>query len=670
MTGNPPKYKRFRKNFGRIQSVVDIPDLIGIQRESYQRFLQIGVSPEDRRDIGLQAVFNSVFPIKDFTGTASLEFVSYHFGEVKHSVNECINRGMTHEISVRIRVRLVVYDTDKTTGVSNIRDIKEQEIYFGTIPLMTERGTFIINGTERSVVSQLHRSSGVFFDHDKGKTHSSGRIIYTARIIPVRGSWIDMEIDPKDIVHVRIDRRRKFPVTLLFKALGYSDDDILSYFYNTERIYMKGDSFARELNPDFLKGERAGEDIVNPETGEVLVKKGRMITKRAIRQMQAAGIDYIPMTAEELHERVIASDVLHPETGEVLARPNDTVDEGLLEQFGAAGVESFEVLVMEGQFTGQSIRKTLLLDKVNTKEEALIDIYRRLRPGNPVTAEVAQDFIDHLFFKTAYYDLSSVGRLKMNHRLNMNAPLELRTLRREDILLTARTLVELRDSQGAVDDIDHLGNRRVRAIGELLENQYRIGLVRMERAIKERMSMQEVDALMPNDLVNPKPVSAVVKEFFGTSQLSQFLDQTNPLSETTHKRRLSALGPGGLTRDRAGFEVRDVHPSHYGRICPIETPEGPNIGLIVSLCTYARVNEYGFIETPYRVVENAKVSDKVRLLSAFEEQDHPIAQANAPVDENNQYVNPTVISRVDGEFMMIEREKIELMDVSPNQLVS
>ncbi|MCF8028648.1 MAG: DNA-directed RNA polymerase subunit beta [Desulfobacteraceae bacterium] len=670
MTGNPPKYKRFRKNFGRIQSIVDIPDLIGIQRESYQRFLQMGVAPEQRKDSGLQAVFTSVFPIKDFTGTASLEFVSYHFGEVKHSVNECINRGMTHEISVRIRVRLVVYDVDKTTGVSNIRDIKEQEIYFGTIPLMTERGTFIINGTERAVVSQLHRSSGVFFDHDKGKTHSSGRIIYSARIIPVRGSWIDMEIDPKDIVYVRIDRRRKFPVTLLFKALGYTDDDILSYFYHTEKVFIKDEKFVRKLNPEFLKGERPGEDIVHPETGEVLVRKGRMITKRAIRQLQAAGMEHVPMTTDELQQRVIASDVLHPETGEVIARSNDPVEPDLLEQMTAAGVEWFELLVMEGPFTGQSIRKTLLLDKAKTKEEALIDIYRRLRPGNPVTAEVAQDFVDHLFFKTAYYDLSSVGRLKLNHRLNIDTPLDMRTLRREDILQTARILVELRDTQGTVDDIDHLGNRRVRAVGELLENQYRIGLVRMERAIKERMSMQEVDALMPNDLVNPKPVSAVVKEFFGTSQLSQFLDQTNPLSETTHKRRLSALGPGGLTRDRAGFEVRDVHPSHYGRICPIETPEGPNIGLIVSLCTYARVNEYGFIETPYRVVEESTVSNQIRLLSAFEEKDHPIAQANAPVDDKNRYVNPVVISRVDGEFMMVEKDRIELMDVSPNQLVS
>ncbi len=669
MTENPPKYKRIRKNFGQIESIVDIPDLIGMQRESYQRFLQMEVAPEARQDIGLQSVFNSVFPIKDFTGSASLEFVSYHFAEVKHSVNECINRGMTYEIALRLRVRLVVYDVDKGSGVSNIRDIKEQEIYFGTLPLMTEKGTFIINGTERAVVSQLHRSSGVFFDHDKGRTHSSGKIIYTARIIPVRGSWIDMEIDPKDIVHIRIDRRRKFPVTLLFKALGYSDDDILSYFYDKENIQIKDGQFFRELNFDFLKGQRPSEDVINPETGEVAVRKGRMFTKRAVRDLQAAGVELIPMAREDLSGRVIASDLMDA-NGQILAKSNDSLDEKLMETLLDSGVDEFEVLFMEGPYASNAIQKTLAVDKVETKEEALLDIYRRLRPGNPATAEVAQEFIDHLFFKTAYYDLSGVGRLKLNHRLGIETPLDIRILRKEDILLTTRTLVELRDTQGPVDDIDHLGNRRVRAVGELLENQYRIGLVRMERAIKERMSMQEVDALMPNDLVNPKPVSAVVKEFFGTSQLSQFLDQTNPLSETTHKRRLSALGPGGLTRDRAGFEVRDVHPSHYGRICPIETPEGPNIGLIVSLSTFARVNEYGFIETPYRVVKNARVTNEIQMLSAFEEQDHPIAQANAPVNEKGEFVNPLVISRVEGEFMQIGREQIELMDISPNQLVS
>jgi DNA-directed RNA polymerase subunit beta len=670
MSKRPTANKRIRKSFGKIKKIVEIPDLIGMQRDSYQRFLQMNVAPEKREDIGLQAVFKSVFPIKDFTGSASLEFVSYRFAEIKHSEEECVHRGMTYELPVRITVRLVVYDTDKDTGVSNIRDIKEQEIYFGTIPLMTAKGTFIINGTERVVVSQLHRSSGVFFDHDKGKSHSSGKIIYSSRIIPVRGSWIDLEIDPKDIVYIRIDRRRKFPVTVLFKAFGYSTEDLLSYFYNTEKIIVDANEYYRELSPGLLKGTRATKDVKDPTTGDVFVKKGRMFTQRALKQMVAAKLTRVPIEREDLLDKAIAFSVSDPKTGALMSHANDVVDESMLKQFEDAGISEFELLFIDGASSSDSIRKTLLLDKVATKEEALIEIYRLLRPGNPATPEVAQDFLDHLFFKSSYYDLSGVGRLKINLRLGIDTPVNVRTLRKEDILLTARTLVELRDTQGVVDDIDHLGNRRVRAVGELLENQYRIGLVRMERAIKERMSLQEVDALMPHDLVNPKPVSAVVKEFFGTSQLSQFMDKTNPLSETTHKRRLSALGPGGLTRERAGFEVRDVHPSHYGRICPIETPEGPNIGLIVSLSTYAKVNDFGFIETPYRVVDNATVSKEVKFLSAFEEKDHPIAQANAPIDDDSRYINPTVTSRVAGEFMMVEQDKIELMDISPNQLVS
>jgi DNA-directed RNA polymerase subunit beta len=662
--------KRIRKSFGKIKKIVEIPDLIGMQKESYRRFLQFDTPIEKREDIGLQAVFKSVFPIKDFTGSASLEFVSYRFSEVKHSEDECVQRGMTYELPIRITVRLVVYDVDKETGVSNIRDIKEQEIYFGTIPLMTEKGTFIINGTERVVVSQLHRSSGVFFDHDKGKSHSSGKIIYSSRIIPVRGSWIDLEIDPKDIVYIRIDRRRKFPVTTLFKALGFSTADLLAYFYETERIFVKGRKVLKGFNAAHLKGQRASKDVVHPETGDVLVKKGRMFTQRAIKQMMAAKMEAYPIAPEELLSKVFAYTVNDPKTGEPLAASNEEIDDEALGRLKEAKVNEFDILRIDGVASSDSIRKTLLMDKVSTKEDALIEIYRLMRPGNPATPEVAQDFVDHLFFKSAYYDLSGVGRLKINLRLGIEAPVDLRTLRKEDILLTAKTLIELRDTQGVVDDIDHLGNRRVRAVGELLENQYRIGLVRMERAIKERMSLQEVDALMPHDLINPKPVSAVVKEFFGTSQLSQFMDQTNPLSETTHKRRLSALGPGGLTRERAGFEVRDVHPSHYGRICPIETPEGPNIGLIVSLSTYARVNDFGFIETPYRVVSEGKVSKEVKFLSAFEEKDHPIAQANAPVNAKDQYINPLVTSRVAGEFMMVDQDKIELMDISPNQLVS
>jgi len=670
MSGRPSAVKRIRKNFGKIRKIVEIPDLIGMQRESFTRFLQMDVAPEDRRDVGLQAVFKSVFPIKDFTGSASLEFVSYRFAEIKHSEEECVQRGMTYELPVRITVRLVVYEIDKDTGVSNIRDIKEQEIYFGTIPLMTAKGTFIINGTERVVVSQLHRSSGVFFDHDKGKTHSSGKIVYSSRIIPVRGSWIDMEIDPKDIIHIRIDRRRKFPITILFKAFGYSTEDILAYFYSTDKIIIKGKQLYKAFDPELLKGQRATKDIKDPDSGEVVVKKGRMYTKRSLKHLSESGLKMIPISAEEIEGRVSAGTLIDPASEAVIVGTNGVIDEEIFENIMGAGIKSFNVLHIDGVASSDSVHKTLILDKVEKKEDALVEIYRRLRPGNPATPEVAQDFVDHLFFKSSYYDLSSVGRLKLNLRLGIDTPVQLRTLRREDILLTAKTLLRLRDTQGVVDDIDHLGNRRVRAVGELLENQYRIGLVRMERAIKERMSLQEVDALMPHDLVNPKPVSAVVKEFFGTSQLSQFMDQTNPLSETTHKRRLSALGPGGLTRERAGFEVRDVHPSHYGRICPIETPEGPNIGLIVSLSTYARVNDYGFIETPYRVVENATVTKDVKFLSAFEEKEHPIAQANAPINEAGEYVNPLVTSRVEGEFMMVERDKIELMDISPNQLVS
>ena len=670
MSDRPLANTRIRKNFGKIKKLVEIPDLIGMQRESFQRFLQMNIAPEKRRDIGLQAVFKSVFPIKDFTGSASLEFVSYRFGEIKHSIEECIHRGMTYEIPIRITARLVVYDVDTETGVSNIRDIKEQEIYFGTIPLMTDKGTFIINGTERVVVSQLHRSSGVFFDHDKGKTHSSGKIIYSSRIIPVRGSWIDMEIDPKDIVYIRIDRRRKFPVTILFKAFGYSVEDLLSYFYRKEKIVVKGKLFYKRFDEQFLKGRRASKDVKDPESGDVIVKKGRIFAQRAIKRLKAAKADLVPIHIDEVIERAFAEDILDPKTGEAIVKANDSVDEENLAKLSEAGVTDFELLFIDGYTAGESIRKTLLMDKVESKEEALIEIYRRLRPGNPATPEVAQDFIDNLFFKSTYYDLSGVGRLKINQRLGIKSEINLNILRKEDILLTAKALIELRDTQGVVDDIDHLGNRRVRAVGELLENQYRIGLVRMERAIKERMSLQEVDALMPHDLVNPKPVSAVVKEFFGTSQLSQFMDQTNPLSETTHKRRLSALGPGGLTRERAGFEVRDVHPSHYGRICPIETPEGPNIGLIVSLSTYARVNDYGFIETPYRVVEQAKITKDVRFMDAFEEKEQPIAQANAPVNDKGEYINPLVTSRVAGEFTMVNRDEIELMDISPNQLVS
>ncbi len=563
---------RVRKNFGKIRKIVEIPNLIQMQKESYELFLQKDVPPEARVERGLHEVFKSVFPIEDFSGTASLEFVQYSFGEVKYEVDECLARGMTYEAPVKIVVRLVVYDVDKEANTRSIRDIKEQEIYFGTLPLMTDNGTFIVNGTERVIVSQLHRSPGIFFDHDRGKTHSSGKILYSARIIPLRGSWLDLEFDPKDILYIRIDRRRKFPVTVLLKALGYSTEDLLNYFYPSEKLFLASDKQEKELNPDILLGSRTSEDILHPETGEVLIKKNRKLGKQALRRLQEIGISRLPVKTTELIGQVLAQDVIDYGTGEIIAECNDSINEEMLNDFRDRAINEIELLHLEGPDISPSFRNTLLMDKVNTREDALVEIYRRLRPSNPPTLEVANEFFKNLFFNADHYDLSEVGRLKLNLQLGLDVPLDYRVLRKEDILTAVRQLIKLKDSQGPVDDIDNLGNRRVRAVGELLENQYRIGLVRMERAIKERMTLQEVESLMPHDLINAKPVSAVVKEFFGTSQLSQFMDQTNPLSEITHKRRLSALGPGGLTRERAGFEVRDVHPTHYGRICPIETP--------------------------------------------------------------------------------------------------
>ncbi|MBN1841989.1 MAG: DNA-directed RNA polymerase subunit beta [Deltaproteobacteria bacterium] len=662
--------KCLRRSFGTIPKIVAFPNLIEMQRDSYARFLQRDVPAEKRQDVGIQTAFTSVFPIQDFTGTAYLEFVSYSFGDVKYHEQECLHKGMTYEVPIRITVRLVIYDTDKETGVQNIRDIKEQEIYFGTIPLMTDRGTFIVNGTERVVVSQLHRSPGVFFDHDKGKTHSSGKVLYTARIIPVRGSWIDLEIDPKDVVYVRIDRRRKFPVTLLLKAFGYSGEEILAYFYRTEKILVEGKRLYKAFDEELLKDQRVSKSVKDPVTGEIIAKKGNRFTKKTIRQLVEAGVDRIPIEPKDVEDRVLAHTLVDPKSGDLVATHNEVVDEEMFDRILGAKFSSFDVLYIDGVTSSDSIRKTLLLDKVETHDDALLEIYRRLRPSNPPTVEVARELCRQLFFRSSHYDLSAVGRLKMNIRLGQDIALDVRTLMKDDLLRTTKTLVELKDRQGPADDIDHLGNRRVRAVGELLENQYRVGLVRMERAIKERMSLQEIDTLMPHDLINSKPVSAVVKEFFGTSQLSQFMDQTNPLSEVTHKRRLSALGPGGLTRERAGFEVRDVHPTHYGRICPIETPEGPNIGLIVSLSTYARVNAFGFVETPNRVVENGRVTDTVKYMSALEEKDYPIAQANAPLDAEGRFLRPTVSARVEGEFLMVKRDEIKFMDISPDQLVS
>jgi DNA-directed RNA polymerase subunit beta len=676
---------RIRKNFAKIQKIIDIPNLIDIQKHSYDKFLQADKAPEQRDDTGLQGVFKSVFPIKDFNETSSLEFVSYHLEKPKYDVDECHQRGMTYSAPIKVVVRLVVWDKDPDTGAQSIRDVKEQEVYFGEIPLMTDNGTFIINGTERVVVSQLHRSPGAFFDHDKGKSHSSGKLLYNARIIPYRGSWIDFEFDHKDILYVRIDRRRKLPATVLLRALGAVPDtakknplefkgtpeEILNYFYATETIFIgdKG-SYEKSVELELLPGQRATRDIKHAKTGEIIVKKNRKFTRAAIKKLEQAKIKTLPLDPEELVTKISAHDVVDENTGEVLLEVNEEVTEDKVEALRERGINEFKVLFIDNLNVGPFLRDTLNADKIASPEEAIMEIYRRLRPGDPPTLETATNLFINLFFNPERYDLSKVGRLKLNYKFGVDEPLEQAVVTKKDILEVVRYLIDLKNGKGQIDDIDHLGNRRVRAVGELLENQYRIGLVRMERAIKERMSLQEIETLMPHDLINAKPVTAVIKEFFGSSQLSQFMDQTNPLSEVTHKRRLSALGPGGLTRERAGFEVRDVHPTHYGRICPIETPEGPNIGLIASLSTFARVNEYGFVETPYRQVAEGKVTDDVKFYSALEEEKHVIAQANAVFDKKGHFETQLVSCRKAGEFPQSRPEDISLMDVSPNQLVS
>lgn len=657
------------KKFGKIDVTLPIPHLLNLQVDSYIKFLQEGIA--DRKpDEGLEGVFRSVFPIEDFNRTASLEYVGYEIGEPKYDQAECISKGLTFEAPIRIKVRLVVYDVDETTGNRTIRDIKEQDIYFGTLPFMTEKGTFIINGTERVIVNQLQRSPGIIFEHDSGKTHSSRKVLYSCRIIPMRGSWLDFDFDHKDILYVRIDRRRKMPATILFKAMGMSKVQILESFYKKEFFRLEKDgSLSWELDKDMYHKDNAFADILDA-AGTVLVKAGKPITKRAWRQMCEADIKGIPMAPEILLGLFLAEDVIDPNTGEVLAEATDEITASLVERFREVGIERVAVLHTRGMDTSSSIRDTLVLDKTEDMESAQVEIYRRLRPSSPPTPEIATSFFDNLFRNGDYYDLSPVGRYKLNQRLGLGQSLETRVLTDEDILTAIQVLTQLKDSHGPADDIDHLGNRRVRPVGELVENQYRIGLVRMERAIKERMSLQEVATLMPHDLINPKPVSAVLKEFFGTSQLSQFMDQTNSLSEVTHKRRLSALGPGGLTRERAGFEVRDVHTSHYGRICPIETPEGPNIGLIVSLTTYAKVNDYGFIETPYRVIKDSKLTDEIVYLDASSEMNEVIAQANAAVDKNGKLVDEFVTTRIKGDVLMQPKETVTLMDISPSQMVS
>lgn len=660
---------RFVKNFGKIRRPLEIPNLLNLQVNSYKELLQFDSPPENRMNKGLEAVYRSVFPIEDFNKSATLEFVSYDMGEPKYDEEECITKGLTYEAPIRIKVRLVVFDVDEETENRTIRDIKEQDIYFGTIPLMTNKGTFIINGTERVIVNQLQRSPGIIFEHDSGKTHSSRKVLYSSRIIPMRGSWLDFDFDHKDILHVRIDRRRKMPVTILLKAMGLTSEEILNYFYERETLRMDGERVFRKVNPDQYRKEIAYSDVTDND-GEVIVKAGRPINKRLWKKIVSSGVEFLEINPSELKSSYVAEEIVDKNTGEVIAEAGAALDGDVLVAIEEAGIEEVQILYTSGQEVSSSVRDTLLLDKVPDTETAQVEIYKRLRPSSPPTPEIAASFFDNLFRNPDYYDLSPVGRYKLNSRLGSDAPMDKRTLTNEDILLTLKHLIRLKDTLGPADDIDHLGNRRVRSVGELVENQYRIGLVRMERAIKERMSLQEVATLMPHDLINPKPVTAVLREFFGTSQLSQFMDQTNALSEVTHKRRLSALGPGGLTRERAGFEVRDVHPSHYGRICPIETPEGPNIGLIVSLTTYAQVNEFGFIETPYRVVREARVTDEIEYMDANKEAGEIIAQANAPVAEDGSFVNELVAARVKGEFALVRREEVTLMDISPSQIVS
>ncbi len=670
--------KRFplRKDYSRIPAIIEIPNLIEVQKESYDKFLQRDVAPDRREEVGLHAVFRGIFPIRDYSGTTQLEYVSYRIDEPKFDVSECQDRGMTYAAPLVAAIRLVHLESLKEgkEGGRKVREVKEQDVYLGEIPLMTENGTFIVNGTERVIVSQLHRSPGVFFEHDKGKTLSSGRPLYSARVIPYRGSWLDFEYDAKNLVNVRIDRRRKILATVLLKALGFKPEQILREFYQVDRVTLGKKKWTKAFNRETLEGQKASFTVSDGK-GEIIVREGRKITRATLDRMEASRIREIEIDRSEvLDNRYLAAPVVDKSTGEVLGEVNQPVTEELLGKLDAAGVEHLELLYIEGQKEA-SVRDTLAGDKVAGQDEAIIEIYKKLRPGDPPTRETAKAHFDKLFMDAEKYDLSRVGRLKLNKKLELAVPLEVRTLLPEDVLAIMKYLVNLHNGKkdARVDDIDHLGNRRVRSVGELLENQFRIGLVRMERAIKERMSIQEMDQVMPHDLINAKPVSAVVKEFFGSSQLSQFMDQTNPLSEITHKRRLSALGPGGLTRERAGFEVRDVHPTHYGRICPIETPEGPNIGLISSLSTFARINEYGFIETPYRKVTNGRVSEGaegIEYLSALEEDKYVIAQANAPFDERNRLTGEMVAARKGGEPTLVRKEDVNKMDVSPKQLVS
>ncbi len=662
--------RRVRKFFGSISEAAQMPNLIEVQKASYDQFLLV-VEPEGGRpDEGLQAVFKSVFPISDFSNTALLEFVRYDFDPPKYDVDECRQRGMTYSAPLKVTLRLIVFDIDPDTNAKSVKDIKEQEVYMGEMPLMTNNGTFIVNGTERVIVSQMHRSPGVFFDHDKGKSHSSGKLLFAARIIPYRGSWLDIEFDAKDIVHARIDRRRKIPITSLLYALGLDGEEILNTFYKTIAYKRDEDGWRLPFDPNRMRGFKANTDMIDADSGEVVLEAGNKLTARAARGLVEKGVKALKVGNDDLYGHYLAEEMVNPETGEIYAEAGDEITEKVLKLLLDAGYDELAVLDIDHVNTGAYIRNTLAADKNETREDALFDIYRVMRPGEPPTIETAEAMFQSLFFDPERYDLSAVGRVKMNMRLDLDAEDTVRVLRKEDIIAVIATLVALRDGKGEIDDIDNLGNRRVRSVGELMENQYRIGLLRMERAIKERMSSVEIGNVMPQDLINAKPAAAAVREFFGSSQLSQFMDQTNPLSEITHKRRLSALGPGGLTRERAGFEVRDVHPTHYGRICPIETPEGPNIGLINSLATFARVNKYGFIESPYRRVKDGRVSEEVVYLSAMEESKYTVAQANAVLDAKGKLTEDLILCRHAGDVIMVPADRVDFMDVSPKQVIS
>ena len=687
--------RRVRRTFGQLAEVAAMPNLIDVQRSSYDTFLQMDIAAQERGDHGLEETFKSIFPIEDFAGRAKLKFVSYDLETPKYDVEECQQRGLTYASSLKVTLRLEVWEEDDVTGARSIRDIKEQEVYMGDMPLMTSNGTFIVNGTERVIVSQMHRSPGVFFDHDRGKTHASGKLLFAARVIPYRGSWLDFEFDAKDILNVRIDRKRKLPVTTFLMALpnadslayqdactesgdavdpgriiGMARDEILEEFYETISYQRQGEGWSYAFNADVLKGSKLTRDLIDAKTNEVVATADTKMSPRLLRKLSEAGIERIFVSDEDLIGRYLAVDFVNMETGEVLAEAGDEITEDMLKGMAEAGETDISVLFIDNVNFGPHLRNTLAADRNNSREEALVDIYRVMRPGEPPTLESAHALFESLFFNSDRYDLSSVGRVKMNSRLELETDDSKRVLRKDDILAILRVLTGLKDGRGEVDDIDHLGNRRVRSVGELMENQYRVGLLRMERAIRERMGSVEIDTVMPADLINAKPAAAAVREFFGSSQLSQFMDQTNPLSEITHKRRVSALGPGGLTRERAGFEVRDVHPTHYGRICPIETPEGPNIGLINSLATYAKINRYGFIETPYRKVVDGRVTDEVGYISAMEEGRYTIAQANAELDAKNAFVGELIPIRRAGEIGLARPTDIELMDVSPKQLVS